>query len=88
MQRLDILCKECDRVTIVYANPETSIDPYCVNCGFCDSDDTSTVAFYKSEEEILINITNQLEEMNQRMDALFEQSEIEPNPNPPKAFMH
>ena len=87
MQRLDVLCKMCDRITIVYCEPYSHIDPYCVDCGFCASEDTSTMAYYKSEEEMLVNITNQLEEINARLDALFEDVD-EQNTTSLKCEMH
>ena len=68
--RYDLKCLKCQKETIIYFYDEGEHpDPHDIACQHCFHKNTELIAFYRSTDEILIALQQEIEKLKERIDA-------------------
>ena len=82
MPRYDVLCKDCDKKTIVllfHCAGDADVKEFMIRCEFCQSKNTKLVSFFADATAQIEYLTEEIERIDSRIDRLCEDTTIEHN---------
>lgn len=77
MPRYHFKCKHCQKETVISSHDDNEINASLVNCTFCGHNKVTFEGYFASDEQILRELSDRIENIRDRMEALEEYSGIE-----------